>query len=57
MSVALSQINPAAISSVPDLPADYLEEIKRRAATPEECLEWSDFRARLAQDLQELAGD
>ena len=56
-SVALMvpRIDPAVISSVPNLPPDYVDEIKRRAATPEAGLEWNDFRARLAQDLRKSA--
>jgi hypothetical protein len=49
------KIDPAVASTVPDLPPEYVAEIKRRAATPEAGLTWPDFRERLARDLRESA--
>ena len=57
VALVVPRIDPAVVSSVPDLPADYVAEIRRRAATPKAALEWTDFRALLARDLQESVGD
>jgi hypothetical protein len=48
------RIEPAAVTTIPDMPPEYIEEIKRRAATPEKAISLSEFRERLFRDLQAL---
>lgn len=38
VAMVVPRIEPAAITTIPDLPAEFVEEIRRRAATPEEAL-------------------
>jgi|SRR5262245_4345422 len=58
ISVALlvPKFDPAVVSSIPDMPPEYVEEIKRRAATPEQAMPWSEFRELVVRDLRESGG-
>jgi hypothetical protein len=57
VALVVPRIDPAVVSSVPDLPPEFRVEINRRAATPEAALDWPEFRARLERDLRASAAD
>lgn len=57
VALVVPRFEPAAVTTIPDFPPEFLEEIERRAATPEDVLDWEEFRELLAQDLQRLADE
>jgi hypothetical protein len=50
-ALVVPRIEPAVVSSVPDLSAEEIEELKRRAATPERIIPAAEFRERVLRDL------
>lgn len=57
VALVVPRIEPATVSSIPDLPPEYVAEIKRRIATPEHIISAAELRERVLRDLQESAGE
>jgi hypothetical protein len=56
-ALVVPRIEPAPVSSIPDLPPEYVEELKRRIATPEQVISAAVFRERVLRDLHESADE
>ena len=44
------KLRPASKSTIPDFPPEYLVELRRRAATPEDSVTWEEFRSQMNLD-------
>jgi len=55
VAFVVPRIAPAPVTTIPDMPPEYIEEIRRRAATPEKAVFISEFRELVARDLQAMA--
>jgi hypothetical protein len=56
-ALVVPRIEPAPVSSIPDLSPEDIEELKRRAATPERVISAAEFRERVLRDLLSSEGD
>jgi hypothetical protein len=56
-ALVVPRIEPAVVSSIPDLSPEEIEELKRRVATPERVISAAEFRERVLRDLLSSDGD
>ena len=57
LALVVPRIEPAAVSSIPDLSDEDIEELKRRVATPDRVISAAEMRERVLRDLLSSEGD
>ena len=57
VALVVPRIEPAVVSSIPEMSPEEIEELKRRAATPERVISAAEMRKRVLRDLLSSEGD